>query len=129
MSRVIHFEIHADNPERAVGFYTKLLGWQFSKWDGPMEYWLVNTGADPEPGINGGLMKRMGPPPTPGQAVNAFPCTVNVDNLDTSLRLAVSLGATVAMPKMPIPGMGWLAYFHDTEGNILGMMQADPAAK
>ncbi len=129
MPRPIHFEIHADEPERAIGFYSKLFGWHFTKWDGPMEYWMVVTGNDPEPGINGGLMKRMGPPPTPGQPVNAYPCTVGVDDLDATLALAVSLGGTVAMPKMPIPGMGWLAYFHDTEGNILGMMQPDPTAK
>jgi predicted enzyme related to lactoylglutathione lyase len=30
---------------------------------------------------------------------------------------------------MAIPGVGWLCYFKDTEGNIFGMMQNDPAAK
>ena len=129
MPRVIHFEIHAEDPERAIQFYTGLFGWEFKKWDGPMPYWLVTTGPDSEPGINGGLMKRMGPPPADMQPVNAYVCTTNVANLDASFEKALASGATVALPKMPIPGVGWLAYVKDTEGNILGLMQHDPAAK
>src|SRR5262249_60785108 len=63
MPRVMHFEIHADNPERAVGFYTKVFGWSFKNWGGPMEYWLVTTGPDGQPGINGGARRPPGPPP------------------------------------------------------------------
>src|SRR5438128_828489 len=73
--RVSHFEIHADDPERAIKFYSDLFGWQFKKRDGPMPYWLVTTGPDSEPGINGGLMKRMGPGPADMQLVNAYVCT------------------------------------------------------
>jgi predicted enzyme related to lactoylglutathione lyase len=54
MPRPIHFEIPADRPERAISFYQQVFGWQFQKWDGPMPYWLVKTGAD-GPGIDGGL--------------------------------------------------------------------------
>lgn len=129
MARVVHFEIHADNPERAIAFYTGLFGWTFSKWEGPMPYWLVVTGPDGEPGINGGMMKRMGPPPSEGQAVNAYVCTVGIADLDGSIAKAQSLGGTIALPKMPIPGVGWLTYFKDTEGNIFGMMQRDLNAK
>jgi uncharacterized protein len=129
MPRVSHFEIHADNPDRAIQFYTGLFGWQFQKWDGPMPYWLVTTGPDSEPGINGGLMKRMGPPPADMQAVNAYVCTTIVPNLDASVEKALATGGTIALPKMPVPGVGWLAYVKDTEGNILGVMQRDPAAK
>ena len=129
MPRVSHFEIHADNPERAIQFYAGLFGWQFQKWDGPMPYWLITTGPDSEPGINGGLVKRMGPPPADMQAVNAYVCTTMVPNLDASVDKALNTGGTLALPKMPIPGVGWLAYVKDTEGNILGMMQHDPAAK
>ena len=129
MPRVSHFEIHADNPERAIPFYAGLFGWQFQKWDGPMPYWLITTGPDSEPGINGGLMKRMGPPPADMQAVNAYVCTTMVPNLDASVEKALATGGSMALPKMPIPGVGWLAYVKDTEGNILGMMQHDPAAK
>ena len=58
MPRVVHFEIHADQPERAVRFYKELFDWQFHKWEGPMDYWLIVTGPDGQPGINGGLIAR-----------------------------------------------------------------------
>src|SRR5271157_5689772 len=108
MPRVVHFEIHADNPSRAVDFYKGLFGWEFTKWDGPMEYWLIKTGPDGQPGINGGLVKRHGV--IDGTAVIAYVCTVDVASVDATLQKAVSLGGTVALPKMPIPGVGWLAY-------------------
>ncbi len=128
MSRVVHFEIHAENPERCLEFYQSMFGWVFTKWAGPMEYWMIVTGTDLEPGINGGLIKRRGPSPTVGQAVNAYVCTVDVTDLDGALAKAQSMGATVSVPKMAIPGVGWLAYLTDPEGNIIGLMQNDPAA-
>src|SRR5213078_3335736 len=60
MARVIHFEIHAENPDRAVKFYKDLFGWEFTKWDGPQPYWLIKTGPDGQPGINGGMVPRRG---------------------------------------------------------------------
>jgi predicted enzyme related to lactoylglutathione lyase len=128
MPRVVHFEIHADDPNRAVAFYTGLFGWKFQKWDGPMEYWMINTG-EAGPGINGGLVRRRGPGPVEGQAVGAYVCTVDVPSVDDYLKKATTTGGTVALPKVPIPGVGWLAYVKDTEGNIFGMMTADEAAK
>jgi hypothetical protein len=129
MPRVIHFEIHAENPERAIGFYTALFGWKFQKWDGPMPYWVIFTGDPKERGIDGGLLPRRGPGPADGQAVNSYVCTVDVADLDSSVAKAQSAGGVVAVPRMPIPGIGWLAYVKDTEGNILGLMQSDPNAK
>ena len=126
MPRVVHFEIHAAEPERAVKFYEKVFGWTFQKWEGPMEYWLITTGPDDQPGITGGLMKRRGE--IDGQAVIAYVCTVDVVDLNASMATVEANGGTVAVPKMPIPGMGWLAYYKDTEGNIFGMMQNDPSA-
>jgi predicted enzyme related to lactoylglutathione lyase len=129
MSRVIHFEIHAEKPERCLEFYKTLLNWQFTKWDGPMEYWMIVTGSDQEAGINGGLLRRRGGSPTPGQSVNAYVCTIGISNLDATLTQGQSLGAAVAVPKMAVPGVGWLAYLTDPEGNIFGLMQNDPNAR
>jgi predicted enzyme related to lactoylglutathione lyase len=126
MPRVVHFEIHADDPERAIRFYRDLFGWEFTKWDGPMPYWLIMTGPDSEPGINGGLLKRQCA--IDGQAVIAYVCTVSVASIDDAIAKAQKAGGTPAVPKMPIPTVGWLAYFKDTEGNIFGMMQSDPSA-
>ena len=129
MPRVIHFEIHAEDPPRAVKFYSELLGWQFTKWEGPLDYFLIKTGEPGTPGIDGGLFKRMGPAPAAGQAVNAYVCTVDVSDVDAYAAKVGTLGGTIVVPKMPIPGVGWLTYAHDTEGNIFGMMQADQTAK
>lgn len=129
MPRPLHFEIHADNPDRAITFYTGLFGWEFTRWDGPMEYWLVTTGKDPEPGIDGGLMKRMGPPAAQGEGVNAYVCTVGVEDLDATLAKATRAGAFMAGPRMPVPGVGYLAYVKDPEANLLGILQPDEAAR
>jgi len=129
MPRPVHFEIHASDPQRAIAFYKALFGWEFKNWGGPMEYWLVTTGLENQPGINGGLIKRQGGPPVDMAAVNAYVCTVDVPNIDVYIKKADSAGAPVAVPKMAIPGVGWLCYYKDTEGNIFGMMQSDPSAK
>ncbi|MFO0808132.1 MAG: VOC family protein [Gemmataceae bacterium] len=130
MARVIHFEIHATDPERAIAFYTKAFGWEFTKWDGPQPYWLAKTGPDDQRGINGGLMKsQCTNPPGDGQSLNAFVCTVQVDNVDSALAIVAEAGGHQVVPKMAIPGVGWLAYVKDTEGNIVGMMHPDPAAR
>ena len=130
MPRVIHFEIHADDTERALNFYRSLFGWEFKAWEGPspMPYWIITTGAEGTPGINGGLMKRQHPL-SGNDGVLAYVCIINVDNLDHYFGRGQELGAQVALPKMPIPGIGWLAYLRDTEGNVFGLMQADPTAK
>jgi predicted enzyme related to lactoylglutathione lyase len=92
-----------------------------------VDYWSIITGPEEEFGIDGGLKTRCGP--IDGQAVTAYVCTVQVDSFDATLAKAVACGATAVAPKMPIPGIGWLAYCKDTEGNIFGMMQPDPSAK
>jgi predicted enzyme related to lactoylglutathione lyase len=92
-----------------------------------MEYWMVITGPDDQPGINGGLMRRQGE--IDGQAVIAYVCVVDVADVDASLQTALDNGAQLALPKMAVPGVGWLVYCKDTEGNIFGMMQNDPEAK
>jgi predicted enzyme related to lactoylglutathione lyase len=119
--RPVHFEIPAENPERAITFYNTVFGWKITKWAGPMEYWTISTGQAPEPGIDGGLMRRRDP---------NQPCvnTVGVANIDQTIETILASGGLITVPKMPIPGIGWLAYCKDTEGHIFGVMQSDPAA-
>jgi predicted enzyme related to lactoylglutathione lyase len=128
MPRVVHFEIQATEPEELVRFYTELFGWTIKRW-GETPYWLVETGTAAQAGINGGLLPRRGPPPADGQSVNAFVCTVEVPSVDEYFARALALRATAAVPKMPIPTVGWLAYIKDPDGNILGSMQPDPLAR
>ncbi len=81
-----------------------------------------------EPGINGGLMRRQEPPPASGQAVNAYVCTVQVDDLDACLAAVASAGGATVVEKHAITGMAWQAYCTDTEGNLFGMHQPDESA-
>ena len=129
MPRVVHFEIQAADPERAMRFYTDLFDWRFNKFAGPMDYWLIVTGSPDQPGIDGGLLRRNGPPPADGQAVNAFVCTIDVPSLDACMAAALKRGAVKAVDKMPIPGVGWLAYLKDTEGNIMALSQPETTAR
>ena len=135
MNRVVHFEIHAAEPERAALFYRDVFGWEIKEWlvpgvDIPQEnrYWMVVTGSDDQPGINGGIVVRRGHAPIEGQGVNGFICTIDVASLEESINKAVKAGASLAIARMPIKGVGWLAYCKDPEGNIFGMMQPDENA-
>jgi predicted enzyme related to lactoylglutathione lyase len=128
MPRPVHFEIHAENPERAIRFYGDCFGWKFTKVDvGAMPYWLIATGEGP--GIDGGLVPRGGPGPADFTPVGAFPCTIDVPHIDEYIAKIGQAGGREALAKMAVPGVGWLAYFKDTEGNVFGIMQNDPAAR
>jgi predicted enzyme related to lactoylglutathione lyase len=78
--------------------------------------------------VDGGLLRRRGIAPEAGQPVNAYVCTVDVPDLDSYLQRAVHLGAVRAVDRMPVAGIGWLAYLQDSEGNLLGMLQQDSSA-
>jgi hypothetical protein len=121
MPRVVHFEIAADDPERAVSFYETVFGWEITKWDGPMEYWLIKTGPEDEPGIDGGLAKRTDPS-------TGTENTIDVDSVDDYVAKIEAGGGKILRPKSAVPGVGWLAYCQDTEGNTFGIMQSDAAA-
>lgn len=130
MNRVVHFEIQADDTERAIKFYTDVFGWKFEQW-GEQKYWMIMT-ADKdskEPGINGGLLPRPAKTPLPECGTNAFVCTMQVENFDEIAEKIMKSGGVVAMPKFAFPGMAWQGYFQDTEGNTFGLHQTDPNAK
>jgi predicted enzyme related to lactoylglutathione lyase len=122
MKRIVHFDIPADDPKRAQKFYSEIFGWTFDKWNGPMEYWMVKTGDAKQPGIDGGLAKRM-----PGQA--GVTNTIDVPSIDEYAKKIQANGGKIVMPKMPIVGVGYFAQCMDTEGNIFGIIQMDQNAK
>ena len=120
---IVHFEIPADEVPRAVAFYEKVFGWKIKKFPMPPggpEYYGVTTRKAGEPGIDGGLMKRN----MPGQP---FANYVSVKSIDAFVPRIEANGGKIVMPKQEIaPGMGSIAVFLDTEGNMMGLYQ--PAA-
>jgi hypothetical protein len=124
MGRLVHFEIHADEPERAVDFYTSVFGWTANRF-GDMPYWLLSTGSSDEPGIDGAILPRMGDRPAVGAPIVGAVNTVSVDDLDATLAKVNDKGGDLALEQMAIPGVGTVAYVHDTEANVLGILQPE----
>jgi uncharacterized protein len=131
MGRLVHFEIHVDEMERATKFYGKVFGWTFEDWTdfAGMPYMGAVTGGEDQPGINGALMQRQGPPPELNQPMNGYACTMGVADYDATEAKILENGGQVAMPKYALPGMAWQGYYKDTEGNIFGIHQPDENAK
>lgn len=128
MNRVTHFEIQADNIERAKEFYNKTFGWKIEPWMSKdkgdmMDYWGLITG-DSGPGINGGLYERPSE-----QKLYTFDCTIEVDDLDKAIKDVKMNGGTIRKEKSEIPGVGWAAGATDTEGNIFGLIQMNKEEK
>ena len=123
MPRPVHFEMSFENADRIQAFYSKVFGWTFQKWgDDTMPYYLATTGADPEPGINGGLLLRQGG--MPAGTTN----TMGVESVDKAVETIKSAGGNIILEKMAVPGMGWVAYATDTEGNQFGVFEMDSNA-
>ena len=120
MPRVIHFEVSAEDTERASRFYQGVFGWDIQKWGGPRDYRLISTGAEDQPGINGGIFKREG-------QVN-YVNTIDVPSVDDFAARITEHGGREVVPKVAIPGVGYLVYCQDTEGNVFGILQADKEA-
>ena len=130
MSRVVHFEIQADDVERAKAFYGAAFGWTFQDYSGMTgtTYWGVTTGPTGTPGIDGGLLQRPAPVPPDQHGTNAYVVTMQVDDYDAVERRILDAGGRVALPKFAMPGMAWQGYYIDPEGNTFGLHQADPSA-
>jgi len=128
MPKPVHFEIHCEDVARARKFYGEVFGWSFRKYDASpaMDYWLIDT--NEEGAMTGGLLPRPGSL-APMQPPNAFVTTIGVAALDDYVKKCQAAGATIAMPKMAVPGIGWQAYLIDTEKNIFGLHQMDANAK
>lgn len=121
MGRVSHFEITADDPDRAAEFYRKAFGWEFNDWGGPFKYLLATTGPKDQVGIDGAIMPR-------SDRKQAVINTISVDSWEEGARAVSEAGGTVLMEKDAVPGQGYFAYCRDTEGNVFGIFQADPTA-
>jgi predicted enzyme related to lactoylglutathione lyase len=122
MPTIEHFDLPADEPERAKKFYQSLFGWNFVSVPG-MEYQFIETSfPDGKEGLKGGMGKRT----SPDERIMNY---VGVESIDDSLAKVQELGGKVVRPKMPVPGWGYLAVCEDTEKNLFGLWQDDKEAK
>lgn len=119
-NRVVHFEIPCNNPKNVMNFFKEVFDWKFQQF-GNEQYWSVTTGDENQLGINGGLMKKRDPQ-------QPIVTTIDVADLDQSINNIQKAGGKIVVPRMAIPGVGWLAYFTDPDGNIHGVYQHDPSA-
>lgn len=118
MPKVVHFEIPADDPERAIKFYKGVFGWKIDKWESEFDYWLVTTGKEDEPGINGAIK--------PKEFGSMVSDVINVDSYDEFAKKIEMSGGKMITKKMTIPDRGYTGSFPDTEGNILGIIEIFP---
>jgi predicted enzyme related to lactoylglutathione lyase len=121
MPRVQHFEISANDTEKVASFYKEIFGWKVTKWEGPVEYWLVETGEAEEPGIDGGISR-------PNEVLSGTVNTIGVNDIEAYLEKVIQYGGKVVVEKHVIPGVGYNAYCQDIEGTIFGVHQEDPSA-
>jgi len=122
-NRVIHFELNADETERAANFYAKTFGWKVIKWEGPQEYWLIATGAgDEKGGIDGAITKRMA---HEANTINV----INVQSLSETMAMVRENGGETIAESITVPGIGYMTYCLDSEGNTFGLLQEDSEAK
>jgi uncharacterized protein len=125
MNSPAYFEIQADDPERAIVFYTAVFGWGFTKVPGlPIDYWLIQT-----ENMRGGLLKRPGSVPPPQSGTNAYVCSMEVADFDETAQSISKNGGQVALEKFAVPGTCWHGYFLDLEGNTFGIFQVDENAR
>ena len=128
---VVHFEIHASEPQRLINFYGGLLGWEFSQF-GDAPYWSIATGegaignvaGTAGHGINGGLLQRRGPKPELGAPVMGCNLVIGVDDVDGLMRRGVELGGTEALAAADVPGIGRLGYLLDPDNNVFGIISS-----
>ena len=123
MPTIVHIDIACDEPARARKFYEELLDWTMMQPPGMDDYYLFQTkGLDGQPGVGGGMGKRG----EPSQRITTY---FGVDSVDDYCARVEKLGGKVTLPKMPIPGFGYLANCLDTEGNPFGLFQEDSGTK
>lgn len=121
MPSVVHFEIAADDLDRAIDFYTKVFGWRIRKQHESENYWLIEGDPGPKQRITGALMQRS----FPGDSTIV---TFDVASIDDCARTIVKAGGKILRPKDSLPGAGYVQYCEDSEGNLFAILQFDESA-
>lgn len=118
MSTIVHFDISADDLNRAKTFYEKLFGWSIDTLEGFPDYYEIETvDVNGKESVGGGITKRTDPTQA---GITNF---IGVQSIDDSLEKLSQLGGKILQPKQEIPGYGWLAVCTDTENNVIGLFE------
>ena len=117
---IAHFDVQADDVERARRFYERVFGWRFEAW-GPPDFYLIHTGTADDSGIHGSVSKR--PEPVSGRGRIGYECTISVDDLAAIKAAVVANGGKIILDAHEIAGVGRLIRFEDTEGNVACAMR------
>lgn len=132
MDKVTHFEIPADDKEKAKQFYSSVFGWQINDipmqmGDGQGSYTTATTVAvdqqtmvPTEAGaINGAITQR-------GSIASAPVITITVDAIEDSVQRITAAGGSVVQDRQEVAGMGYYAYITDPSGNVIGLWENAP---
>ncbi len=120
MNRVVRFEIPTSDEDRAARFFENVFGWQHRvQREGSGQLPVLETGPHEEAGINGSFYMRSKVPPENARFINV----IEVDDLDKYIKNLKSHGATILFGKVALSGVGFLAYFRDPDGNVMGIIQ------
>lgn len=122
MPNIQSFGVTCDDVARGRRFYEQVFGWRFEPW-GPPDFYLIHTGDDKDPGVQGLMHQRR--EPVKGTGMTGFECTISVEDIDATIRAIESNGGKIVMAKFQIPTVGTGVYFNDTEGNFVGAMQEE----
>ncbi len=117
-NNVCHFAVHADDVERAKGFYEDVFGWRFEEW-GPPDFYLIKTGNEKTPGILGHYKNVA----AIGEGFNGYECSISVADVRATEASIVEHGGTILVKLIEIPTVGLFVKFADTEGNIACAIQ------
>ena len=119
MSKVVHFEIHSKNIDKAKDFFSKVFDWNFDRWGGPKNYWLLNT---PESELKATIIEAV-------DDLQGVINTVEVSSVDDTLKKVESNGGKVLVKKTAVESTGFIAYFSDVDGNVFGIVEKNSLAK
>ena len=122
MPGVVHFEICVDDIERAIAFYMKVFRWRIRKQDEETDYWVIESDSNEKHRTTGGLLQRSYPS-------ESTIITFDVVSLDDSAKRIAQAGGRVLHPKDSLPGVGYVQYCKDSEGNVFAILQFDESAQ
>lgn len=124
MNIIGYYEIHAGLPEREMRFYKEVFGWKFIREEAiPFPYYRIENA-----GILGALLQRPAGKPALGLSSNAFVCSIQVENFESTASKIVNAGGSLFIPKFAIPARCWQGYFLDTDENMIGIFEVDDKA-